>query len=106
MLVAKEEISICAISGAVGTFANISPSVENYVAKKMGLKVETISTQIIPRDRHAAWFSCLSLIASSIERLSTEIRHLQRTEVREVEEFFSSGQKGSSAMPHKRNPVE
>ena len=105
LLVAKEEISICAISGAVGTFANISPSVENYVAKKMGLKVETISTQIIPRDRHAAWFSCLSVIASSIERLSTEIRHLQRTEVREVEEFFSSGQKGSSAMPHKRNPV-
>jgi len=105
LLTAKEEISICAISGAVGTFANISPSVESYVAKKMGLKVETISTQIIPRDRHAAWFSCLSLVASSIERLSTEIRHLQRTEVREVEEFFSTGQKGSSAMPHKRNPV-
>jgi len=105
LLVAKEEISICAISGAVGTFANISPSVESYVAKKMGLKVETISTQIIPRDRHASWFSCLSVVASSIERLSTEIRHLQRTEVREVEEFFSTGQKGSSAMPHKRNPV-
>jgi len=105
LLVAKKEISICAISGAVGTFANISPSVESYVAKKMGLEVETISTQIIPRDRHAAWFSCLSLVASSIERLSTEIRHLQRTEVREVEEFFSLGQKGSSAMPHKRNPV-
>jgi len=105
LLVAKKEISICAISGAVGTFANISPSVESYVAKKMGLEVETISTQVIPRDRHAAWFSCLSLVASSIERLSTEIRHLQRTEVREVEEFFSLGQKGSSAMPHKRNPV-
>ena len=105
LLIAKEEISICAISGAVGTFANISPSVESYVAKKMGLKVETISTQIIPRDRHASWFSCLSVVASSIERLSTEIRHLQRTEVREVEEFFSAGQKGSSAMPHKRNPV-
>jgi adenylosuccinate lyase len=105
LLIAKEEISICAISGAVGTFANISPSVESYVAKKMGLKVETISTQIIPRDRHASWFSCLSVVASSIERLSTEIRHLQRTEVREVEEFFSTGQKGSSAMPHKRNPV-
>ena len=105
LLVAKKEISICAISGAVGTFANISPSVESYVAKKMGLEVETISTQIIPRDRHAAWFSSLSLIASSIERISTEIRHLQRTEVREVEEFFSTGQKGSSAMPHKRNPV-
>ena len=105
LLAAKKEISICAISGAVGTFANISPSVESYVAKKMGLEVETISTQVIPRDRHAAWFSCLSLVASSIERLSTEIRHLQRTEVREVEEFFSLGQKGSSAMPHKRNPV-
>ena len=105
LIIAKEEISICAISGAVGTFANISPSVESYVAKKMGLKVETISTQIIPRDRHASWFSCLSVVASSIERLSTEIRHLQRTEVREVEEFFSTGQKGSSAMPHKRNPV-
>ena len=102
---AKDEISVCAISGAVGTFANISPNVEKYVAKKMGLSAETISTQVIPRDRHAAWFSCLSLIASSIERFATEIRGLQRTEVREVEEYFSSGQKGSSAMPHKRNPV-
>ena len=102
---AKDEISVCAISGAVGTFANISPDVEKYVAKKMGLRAETISTQVIPRDRHAAWFSCLSLIASSIERFATEIRGLQRTEVREVEEYFSSGQKGSSAMPHKRNPV-
>ena len=102
---AKDEISVCAISGAVGTFANISPNVEKHVAKKMGLSAETISTQVIPRDRHAAWFSCLSLIASSIERFATEIRGLQRTEVREVEEYFSSGQKGSSAMPHKRNPV-
>ena len=102
---AKDEISVCAISGAVGTFANISPNVEKHVAKKMGLRAETISTQVIPRDRHAAWFSCLSLIASSIERFATEIRGLQRTEVREVEEYFSSGQKGSSAMPHKRNPV-
>ena len=102
---AKDEISVCAISGAVGTFANISPNVEKHVAKKMGLSAETISTQVIPRDSHAAWFSCLSLIASSIERFATEIRGLQRTEVREVEEYFSSGQKGSSAMPHKRNPV-
>ena len=102
---AKDEISVCAISGAVGTFANISPNVEKHVAKKMGLSAETISTQVIPRDRHAAWFSCLSLIAASIERFATEIRGLQRTEVREVEEYFSSGQKGSSAMPHKRNPV-
>ena len=102
---AKEEIAVCAVSGAVGTFANISPQVERHVAKKMGLEVEPISTQVIPRDRHAAWFSCLALIASSIERLATEIRNLQRTEIREVEEYFSSGQKGSSAMPHKRNPV-
>ena len=101
----KKEISVCAVSGAVGTFANISPEVERYVAEQMGLEVEPISTQVIPRDRHAAWFSCLALVASSIERLATEIRSLQRTEIREVEEYFSSGQKGSSAMPHKRNPV-
>mgnify|MGYP000729615600 FL=1 len=105
LLRARDEISVCAISGAVGTFANIDPSVETYVATKMGLKPETISTQVIPRDRHASWFSCLSIIASSIERLAVEIRSLQRTEIREVEEYFSSGQKGSSAMPHKRNPV-
>ena len=102
---AKKEISVCAVSGAVGTFANISPEVERHVAEQMGLEVEPISTQVIPRDRHAAWFSCLALVASSIERLATEIRSLQRTEIREVEEYFSSGQKGSSAMPHKRNPV-
>ena len=102
---AKKEIVICSISGAVGTFAHIDPAVEEYVAKKMGLSIETISTQIIPRDRHAMYFSTLAIIASSVERLATEIRHLQRTEVREVEEFFSTGQKGSSAMPHKRNPV-
>ena len=102
---AKKEIAVCAVSGAVGTFANISPQVERHVAEQMGLKVEPISTQVIPRDRHAAWFSCLALLASSIERLATEIRSLQRTEIREVEEYFSSGQKGSSAMPHKRNPV-
>ena len=101
----KKEISVCAVSGAVGTFANISPEVERHVAEQMGLEVEPISTQVIPRDRHAAWFSCLALVASSIERLATEIRSLQRTEIREVEEYFSSGQKGSSAMPHKRNPV-
>ena len=105
LLTARDEISTCAISGAVGTFANIDPSVEIYVAQKMGLLVETISSQVIPRDRHAAWFSTLALLASSIERLSIEIRHLQRTEVREVEEYFSPGQKGSSSMPHKRNPV-
>ena len=105
LLRARDEISVCAISGAVGTFANIDPSVETYIASKMGLKPETISTQVIPRDRHASWFSCLSIIASSIERLAVEIRSLQRTEIREVEEYFSSGQKGSSAMPHKRNPV-
>ena len=102
---AKKEIAVCAVSGAVGTFANISPQVERHVAEQMGLEVEPISTQVIPRDRHAAWFSCLALVASSIERLATEIRSLQRTEIREVEEYFSSGQKGSSAMPHKRNPV-
>ena len=102
---ATREISICAISGAVGNYANIDPRVEQFVAKKLGMSCETISTQIIPRDRHAVYFSTLGIIASSIERLATEIRHLQRTEVLEVEEFFSKGQKGSSAMPHKRNPV-
>ena len=100
-----EEISSCAISGSVGTFANIDPSVEKYVAKALGLKVEPVSTQIIPRDRHAAFFSTLGIIASSVERLATEIRHLQRSGVLEVEVFFSSKQKGSSSMPHKRNPV-
>jgi len=102
---AQAEIASCAISGAVGTYANISPKVESYVAEKLGLKSETISTQIIPRDRHAMYFSVLAVIASSIERIATEIRNLQRTEVREAEEYFSPGQKGSSAMPHKRNPV-
>ena len=105
MINAVDEISSCAISGSVGTFANIDPSVEAYVAKALNLKIESISTQVIPRDRHAAFFSTLGIIASSIERLSTEIRHLQRSEVLEVEEFFSSKQKGSSSMPHKRNPV-
>jgi adenylosuccinate lyase len=100
-----EEISTCAISGAVGTFANVDPRVEGYVAKKLKLKVEPVSTQIIPRDRHAQFFSTLGIIASSIERLATEIRHLQRTEVLEVEEFFGKKQKGSSAMPHKKNPI-
>jgi adenylosuccinate lyase len=102
---ARAEIATCAISGAVGTFANIDPRVEAHVAKKMGLVPEPISTQVIPRDRHAMYFATLGVIASSIERLATEIRHLQRTEVLEAEEFFSKGQKGSSAMPHKRNPV-
>ena len=102
---AQEEISVCAISGAVGNYANIDPRVETYVAKKLGMRAETISSQIIPRDRHAVYFNTMAVIASSIDRLSTEIRHLQRTEVLEVEEFFSKGQKGSSAMPHKRNPV-
>ena len=102
---AKEEISICAISGPVGTYNSINPSVEKYIAKKMNLKTEKISTQIIPRDRHAHLFSVFAIIASSIERIAVEIRHLQRTEVREVEEFFSKTQKGSSAMPHKKNPV-
>ena len=105
LLDAKKEISTCAISGAVGTFAHIDPYVENYVSQKLGLIPEEVSTQIIPRDRHAMFFSTLGVIASSVERLSTEIRHLQRTEVREAEEYFSQGQKGSSAMPHKRNPV-
>ena len=99
------EISTCAISGAVGTFANIDPKIENYVAKKLNLKIEPISTQVIPRDRHAQFFSTLAIIASSVERFAVEIRHLQRTEVLEVEEFFSNKQKGSSAMPHKRNPI-
>ncbi len=102
---ARADIATCAISGAVGTFANIDPFVETYVAEKMGLIPEPVSTQVIPRDRHALYFATLGVIASSIERLATEIRHLQRTEVREVEEYFSPGQKGSSAMPHKRNPV-
>lgn len=105
LLAARKEIATCAISGAVGTFANIDPRVEEHVAKAMGLEPETVSTQVIPRDRHAMYFSVLGVIASSVERLATEIRHLQRTEVREVEEFFSKGQKGSSAMPHKRNPI-
>ena len=105
LVVAREEISTCAISGAVGTFANIDPRVETYVAAKLGLKPEPISTQVIPRDRHAAFFAALGVVASSVERLATEIRHLQRTEVMEAEEFFAEGQKGSSAMPHKRNPV-
>jgi len=102
---ARAEVATCAISGSVGTFANIDPAVEEHVAKKMGLAVEPVSTQVIPRDRHAAFFATLAVIASSVERLATEIRHLQRTEVREVEEYFAPGQKGSSAMPHKRNPV-
>ena len=105
LVAARKEVSTCAISGAVGTFANIDPSVEDYVARKMGLSPEPVSTQVIPRDRHAMYFATLGVIASSIERLSIEIRHLQRTEVLEAEEFFSAGQKGSSAMPHKRNPV-
>jgi len=105
LLSAREEIATCAISGAMGTFANIDPRVEAHVAKKLGLKVEPISTQVIPRDRHAAYFATLGVVASSIERLATEIRHLQRTEVLEAQEFFAEGQKGSSAMPHKRNPV-
>ena len=102
---ARAEIATCAISGAVGTFAHIDPSVEAHVAEKMGLEIEPVSTQVIPRDRHAMFFAVLGVIASAVERLATEVRHLQRTEVREAEEFFSKGQKGSSAMPHKRNPV-
>ncbi|WP_373503393.1 adenylosuccinate lyase [Aestuariivirga sp.] len=105
LLMARKEVATCAISGAVGTFANIDPRVEEYVAEKMGLQPEPVSTQVIPRDRHAMYFAALAVVASSIERLATEIRHLQRTEVLEVEEYFSPGQKGSSAMPHKRNPV-
>ena len=105
LVAAREEVATCAISGAVGTFANIDPRVEEHVAAKMGLKPEPVSTQVIPRDRHAMFFATLGVVASSIERLATEIRHLQRTEVLEAEEYFSAGQKGSSAMPHKRNPV-
>jgi len=105
LIAAREEVATCAISGAVGTFANIDPQVEEYVADKLGLGVEPVSTQVIPRDRHAMFFSVLAVIASSIERLAVEIRHLQRTEVLEAEEYFAPGQKGSSAMPHKRNPI-
>ncbi len=105
LIAAREEIATCAISGAVGTFANIDPRVEEHVAEKMGLKPEPVSTQVVPRDRHAMFFATLGVVASCIERLAIEIRHLQRTEVLEVEEYFSPGQKGSSAMPHKRNPV-
>ena len=103
--IARKEIATCAISGPVGTFASIDPKVEQHVADKLGLKIEPVSTQIIPRDRHAVFFAVLGVIASSLERLAVEVRHLQRTEVREAEEFFSEGQKGSSSMPHKRNPV-
>jgi adenylosuccinate lyase len=105
MVAARDEIATCAISGAVGTFANIDPRVEAHVAAKMGLKLEPVSTQVIPRDRHAMFFATLGVVAASVERLATEVRHLQRTEVLEAEEYFSPGQKGSSAMPHKRNPV-
>ena len=105
LVAAREEIAVCAISGAIGTFANIDPSVEEHVAKEMGLAIEPVSSQVIPRDRHAAYFAALGVVASSIENIAVEIRHLQRTEVLEAEEFFSKGQKGSSAMPHKRNPV-
>jgi adenylosuccinate lyase len=105
LVAARKEIATCAISGAVGTFANIDPAVEEHVAKKLGLEPEPVSTQVIPRDRHAMYFSVLGVIASSIENVATEIRHLQRTELREAEEYFAPGQKGSSAMPHKRNPV-
>ncbi|GJD45344.1 Adenylosuccinate lyase [Methylobacterium cerastii] len=105
LVLAREEIATCAISGAVGTFANIDPRVEAYVSEKMGLTPEPVSTQVIPRDRHAMFFATLGVVASSLERLAIEVRHLQRTEVLEAEEFFSEGQKGSSAMPHKRNPV-
>ncbi len=105
LVAARAEIATCAISGAVGTFAHVDPRVEEYVAAKLGLAVEPVSTQVIPRDRHAAFFAALGVIACGIERLATEVRHLQRSEVREAEEFFHAGQKGSSAMPHKRNPV-
>ncbi|MBT5157624.1 MAG: adenylosuccinate lyase [Rhodobiaceae bacterium] len=105
LVAARQEIATCAISGAVGTFANIDPSVEAHVAEAMGLQIEPVSTQVIPRDRHAMFFATLGVIASSVERLSVEVRHLQRTEVLEAEEYFSEGQKGSSAMPHKRNPI-
>ncbi len=105
LVTARAEIAVCAISGAVGTFAHVDPRVEAHVAKKLGLAIEPVSTQIIPRDRHAAFFCALGIVASGVERLATEVRHLQRSEVREAEEFFHPGQKGSSAMPHKRNPV-
>jgi adenylosuccinate lyase len=105
LLAARKEVATCQISGAVGTFANIDPRVEEYVAKKLGLEPEPVSTQIIPRDRHAAFFMALALIAAAVERFATELRHLQRTELREASEYFAAGQKGSSAMPHKRNPV-
>ncbi len=105
MVAARKEIATCAISGAVGTFANVDPAVEAHVAEKLGLAIEPVSTQVIPRDRHAMYFATLAVIAGSIERLAVEIRHLQRTEVLEAEEYFSPGQKGSSAMPHKRNPI-
>jgi len=105
LIAARDEIAVAAISGPVGTFATVDPRVEEHVAKALGLKPETVSTQVIPRDRHAAFFAALGVVASSLERLATEIRHLQRTEVLEAEEFFSEGQKGSSSMPHKRNPV-
>ena len=102
---ARQEVAVCAISGPVGTYATVDPRVEAHVAAKLGLAVETVSTQVIPRDRHAAYFAALGVVAASVERLATEVRHLQRSEVREVEEYFDAGQKGSSAMPHKRNPV-
>jgi adenylosuccinate lyase len=105
LLAARKEVATCAISGAVGTFANVDPRVEDYVAEKLGLDPEPISTQVIPRDRHAQFFMTLALIGAAVERLATEVRHLQRTEVREAEEHFAPGQKGSSAMPHKRNPI-
>jgi adenylosuccinate lyase len=105
LICARTEVATCAISGAVGTFAQVDPRVEEHVAKALGLAVEPVSTQVIPRDRHAMYFATLGVVASSVERLATEVRHLQRTEVLEVEEYFSAGQKGSSAMPHKRNPV-
>ena len=105
LVTARAEIAVCAISGAIGTFANIDPRVESHVARAMSLGIEPVSTQVIPRDRHAAFFAALGVVASSLERLATEIRHLQRTEVLEAEEYFSEGQKGSSAMPHKRNPI-
>jgi adenylosuccinate lyase len=105
LVAARAEVAVCAISGAVGTFAHVDPRVEAFVAEKLGLAVEPVSTQVIPRDRHAAFFCALGVVASGVERLATEIRHLQRSEVREAEEFFHPGQKGSSAMPHKRNPV-
>ncbi len=106
LVAARREIAVCAISGPVGTFATVDPRVEAYVAERLGLTVEAVSTQVIPRDRHAMYFATLGVIASSIENLATEVRHLQRSEVREAEEYFSAGQKGSSAMPHKRNPIK